>query len=275
MDKKDTPRLQQRVFQILLVIDKICREHHIPYYLTNGTLLGAVRHGGFIPWDDDMDVAMLRPDYERFMAHIDEWLPKPYEFVCPEHDDHYPNELAKVIDGSTTLIERWSFNQLGGVYVDVWPLEAVSNHRWLRAVQFSAFKVMNRFIYMRNRDPYKRGHGVSSWLPLFIQRTFKNRTLQRMMHRVQTACNFEKAKLVCTLDFGEKAVVPKEVIGQPTPIKFEGHEFFGPAQPEKFLTAMYGDWTWVPPEGHRRIHNYDYIDLEHSYHDYQDTRKFR
>ena len=267
---------QQCSFNILVVVDRFCRENDIPYFITNGTLLGAVRHQGFIPWDDDMDIAMLRPDYERFVRIVKEkGLPAPYEFVGMEVNDKYPMELSKVINGNTTLIERWGFNQLGGVYLDVWPLDAVSDCKFLRSIHFSLFKIANRLLYMRNRDPYKRGHGLSSWWPRFIQFCFKNRTLQRFIHWVQTLCNFEKHERICMLDNGEKTIITKSVIGQRKEYDFEGRKFFGPEDYDTYLSRLYGDYMKIPPENKRRIHRPDYLDLEHSYHDYHDTRKFK
>lgn len=266
---------QQCSFKIMQVVDRICRENDIPYFITNGTLLGAVRHKGFIPWDDDMDIAMLRPDYERFVTIIREKLPKPYEFVGMETSEKYSMELSKVIDGSTTLIERWGFNQLGGVYLDVWPLDAVSDSKFLRRLHFSLFKIMNRLLYMRNRDPYKRGHGLSSWWPRFVQFTFKNRTLQRWMHKVQTLCNFDKHEYVCMLDNGEKTIIKKSVIGKRKEYEFEGQKFFGPEDYDTYLKALYNDYMQIPPENKRRIHRPDYLDLEHSYHEYKDERRFK
>ena len=99
----DIERHHQCSLNILIVVDRICREHNIPYFLTNGTLLGAVRHKGFIPWDDDMDIAMLRPDYEAFIKVITDYLPEPYEFVGPTTSDKYPMELGKII---FTMAER-------------------------------------------------------------------------------------------------------------------------------------------------------------------------
>ncbi len=267
---------QECSLKILVVVDKICRENNIPYFLTNGTLLGAVRHKGCIPWDDDMDIAMLRPDYERFATIIQNLLPEPYEFVGPSTSDSYPMELGKVIDGSTTLIERWTYNQLGGVYLDIWPLDAVSDKRWQRRLHFSAYKVLNRLIYMRNRDPYKRGHGFSSWWPRIVQALFKNGTLLRWMHKLQTACDFDKCDKVCMLDNGERSIISKSVIGERKDgYEFEGHRFYGPEDYDTYLRALYGEYMNIPPENKRRVHRPDYLDLNHSYHDYNDTRRFK
>lgn len=275
MSDKYTERIQHHSINILREIDRICRANDIPYFITNGTLLGAVRHKGFIPWDDDIDVAMLRPDFNRFVKHAREWLSAPYEFISPETYEKCPGELSKVIDGSTTLIERWSYNQLGGVYVDVWVLDAVSDKRWQRRLHFSSYKVLNRLLYMRNRDPYKRGHGMSSWWPRIVQSLFKNSTLQRWMHKVQTACDFDKHDKICMLDNGEKSIISKKVIGQRKEYEFESQLFFGPEDYDTYLRALYGEYMELPPENKRRVHRPDYVDFEHSYHDYKDTRKFK
>ena len=78
--------LQLRILETLKAVDNVCREHNLRYYIWAGTMIGAVRHKGFIPWDDDLDIAMPRPDYDRLIEHAAEWLPKPYEMVCAEND---------------------------------------------------------------------------------------------------------------------------------------------------------------------------------------------
>ena len=102
MPAYDIRPLQLRILRILDAVDTTCREHGLRYYLWAGTMIGAIRHKGFIPWDDDLDIAMPRPDYERLIAHAEEWLPKPFEMVCGENDPLYPLPFAKIQDGSTT-----------------------------------------------------------------------------------------------------------------------------------------------------------------------------
>ena len=93
--------LQVRILGILLEFDKVCKEHGLRYCICGGTMIGAVRHKGFIPWDDDLDVSMPRPDYEKLIAHCHEWLPKQFEFVCAENDPNYPLPFGKIQDAST------------------------------------------------------------------------------------------------------------------------------------------------------------------------------
>ena len=117
--------LQLRILETLKAVDNVCREHNLRYYIWAGTMIGAVRHKGFIPWDDDLDIAMPRPDYDRLIEHAAEWLPKPYEMVCAENDGVYPLPFAKIQDADTTLIERMHLKYLGGIYLDVFPIDGV------------------------------------------------------------------------------------------------------------------------------------------------------
>ena len=263
------------ILNILVNVDKVCRKHGIRYWLSDGTMLGAVRHGGFIPWDDDADIAMPRPDFQRFIEHGSEWLPKPFELQTFELDENSSCALLKVIDGSTTLIERWSLNQIGGVYIDVCPIDGIPAQRWRRKLRIGLVHMVKTWVYLRNRDPYKRGHGYTSWLPRLLQAPVKNITLQRLQKRIQTAYDYETAPLIADYDSGDRSTMPREVMGTPTPIMFEGHELLGVEHPDTYLKCLYGDYMKLPPEGHRRIHGFDYVDFEHSYHDYKDTRVFK
>ena len=125
MANYDIRPLQLRILKILQTIDSVCKEHDLRYYLWAGTMLGAVRHKGFIPWDDDLDIAMPRKDYEILMQHAKEWIPQPYEAKCAEIDPTYSGAFAKVIDSSTTLIEREHYNYLAGIYSDIFPLDGM------------------------------------------------------------------------------------------------------------------------------------------------------
>ena len=102
----DIRPLQLHLLDILLSFQQVCEKQGLKYYMVDGSLLGAMRHKGFIPWDDDMDIAMPRDDYERLIQHSKEWLPEPLEFVCYENDPKYPLHFGKIQDASTTLIER-------------------------------------------------------------------------------------------------------------------------------------------------------------------------
>jgi lipopolysaccharide cholinephosphotransferase len=144
MANYDIRPLQMRMLRVLKALDETCKAHDLRYGIFAGSLIGAVRHKGFIPWDDDMDVLMPRPDYERFIEHSRDWLPEPYEFVCAENDPEYPLPFGKIQDASTTLIERRHLSYLGGIYVDVFPLDAVPKNIIARRLHFSRYEMMKQ-----------------------------------------------------------------------------------------------------------------------------------
>lgn len=143
----DIRPLQLRILKILLAVDKVCKEHGLRYYIMAGTMLGAVRHKGFIPWDDDLDIGMPRADYDLLMSHSKEWLPQPYEAVCAENDPNYPLPFAKIQDADTTLIERMHLKYLGGIYLDVFPLDGVPQSNLKQRIHFARYEFYKRVLY--------------------------------------------------------------------------------------------------------------------------------
>ena len=148
MVEYDVRTLQLRILGNLLAVDRVCREHALHYYIYDGTMLGAVRHKGFIPWDDDLDIAMPREDYETFITYANEWLEEPYEFVSYETDSTYPLPFGKVQDASTTLVERAHLPYLGGLYIDVFPIDGVPSNVLLRRLHLVRYDVLKKLVYM-------------------------------------------------------------------------------------------------------------------------------
>ena len=182
----DIRPLQLRILKILLAVDKVCKEHGLRYYIMAGTMLGAVRHKGFIPWDDDLDIGMPRADYDLLMSHSKEWLPQPYEAGCAEIDPNYPLPFAKIQDADTTLIERMLLKYLGGIYLDVFPLDGVPQSNLKQRIHFARYEFYKRVLYFIYRDPNKHGKGPGSWLPLLCRRLFTTAGVQRSIRNVMT-----------------------------------------------------------------------------------------
>ena len=235
MANYNVDQLHQRILRILMAVDKTCREYGLRYYIWAGTMIGAVRHKGFIPWDDDIDIAMPRPDYEALIAHCQEWLPQPYEFVCAENDVAYPLPFGKIQDASTTLIERLHLHYLGGVYIDVFPIDAVPTGAIRSKWHFAAYEYWKRVLYLIHRDPYKHGHGFSSWLPLLCRKVYTMEGVQRKIRRLLMKYDYEQSVLVADYDDGRHGAMTKTVLGTPTPYDFEGETVLGV---EKYHTYL-------------------------------------
>ena len=274
MANYDIRPLQLHILKILQAVDQVCREHNLTYYLWAGTMLGAVRHQGFIPWDDDMDIAMPRPDYDRLMAHAHEWLPEPYEAICAENTPTYPGGFGKIIDASTTLIEREHSDYLGGVYIDVFPIDGVPSTKLGQRINCLKYEIIDKLIYLVHRNPYKHGHGLDSLMVRAIQKLFHHKKLQAAIRNIRTQYDYEKSPLVLDYDDGFHGIIEKSVLGTPTPIEFENTTLMGVQQWDQYLSKKYGNYMTIPKRDEQRQHNFFYLDYHLPYRNYVNTRKF-
>lgn len=274
MASYDIETLHQHILQIMLTTDRVCQEHDIRYYCWAGTMLGAVRHKGFIPWDDDMDICMPRPDYDRFLTHAHEWLPQPLEALSIETSATYPGSFAKIVDSSTTLIERAHSDYVAGIYIDVFPIDGAPKAKWARQIAVTRYKLLDKLLYFLHRDPYKHGHGPSSWPVLAIQKLFSHEWARRQLRAANLAYDYDKSDYVLDYDDGVDGVLPKRVLGAPQPVEFEGHRVMGVEHADEYLRQKYGDYMVVPPHDHQRQHNFFYLDYNLPYRQYHDQRAF-
>lgn len=261
--------LQMRMLDIVVDIDRMCREHHLRYYLQYGTLLGAVRHKGFIPWDDDIDISMPREDYELLAAHAHEWLPEYLEFKCLENDASYPFAFGKVQDKRTTVVERLHYPYLGGVYCDIFPMDGLPAGRLRRRWQVAKHAFWFRMLYLVHRDPFRHGSGPSSWLPRIVRRFFTMQQVQQHMRRGKLRYPYGESEYTFIADAPYKTVMPKSLFGEGKPVEFEGRMLVGMADNDAYLRLCYGDYMQLPKVEQRHVHNFHYLDMEHPYSEYQ------
>ncbi|MDR1809281.1 MAG: LicD family protein [Prevotella sp.] len=269
MPTYDVKPLQARLLNILLTFDNVCREQHLNYYITGGTLLGAVRHRGFIPWDDDLDIAMPRPDYEWLIAHAKDCLPQPLEFVCAENDANYFFPFAKIQDAGTTLIERRGFNTLGGIYIDVFPLDGVPQGKTTQKLHFARYRLLTKLLYLTCRDPKKHKKGLGSFVPFLCRQLFTPAAIQQSIRKLLLKYDYDRSSLAADYDDRQRGVMDKKVFGTPSPIMFEEKEVWGMERPAVYLEKKYGDYMQIPAVEQQIQHNFSHIDLDKPYREYK------
>lgn len=233
---------QLQMLEILKCVDDICRKHNIPYWLSSGTLLGAVRHGGFIPWDDDLDIEMLKEDYEKLIPILKKELPTDYILQDNTTEKDYPFLFAKVRSNKSQIKESFIYKlQNEGLYIDIFPLEKSFYCLFrLSAILYHhcCIKFYNhKYIFNTNR--YIQTHFI---FPIFrfISKFNKTNTLRH------------------TYGIGFLKSRNKSDIFPLTEIEFENSLFYAPKDPDTYLKRIYGEYMRLP----NNIQNHGTIHLE-------------
>ena len=252
--------------ELLRQFIRVCKQLNVNYYLLGGTLLGAVRHQGFIPWDDDIDVGMLREDYDKLMREGQALLPEGLFLQNHVTDPDYPHNFGKLRNSRTTFVE-YSMKDRAmnhGVYIDIFPLDYYpeKNRRWF---WFRNMLLRLRITYAFSADilrPVTRLLRVFTLplLPSLRGAIAKRETLFRSVTSGSRIANHCGA-------WGAKEIVPAHWYGEGTDVTFEGLTVRAPKEYASWLTQVYGDYMQLPPEEKRIPHHFvDAFDLEKPYH---------
>ena len=255
--------IQKVQFNLLKDFIAVCDEHHLTYYLFGGSALGAIRHQGFIPWDDDLDIAMPRPDFDRLMALKNAF--KHPAFLQTIHTDrYYSYPYAKLRNSETTFIETvFAPAQMNhGIWVDIFPLDGMSTQKNITKVQsLKPYLLWFQwyFAYVPNLIHPLRWN--KNFLSSFLINTAAallailniNNSMAKAVERSCKKIAWEKATLVgpyLTMYFNKEAL-PREVFGQGTEVMFEGIPVKVPSDYHRYLSTIFGNYMKLPPEAKR------------------------
>ena len=250
-----------------------CEENDLHYYAECGTCLGAIRHKGFIPWDDDIDVDMPREDYERMIALRDKLKGTGYE-ILNTGDDNYTNAYAKFCDANSTIWERKCYPCIYGTFVDVFPLDEVEDEvlsqklsdQLKRATAIYYFSMCDwKFHYLWKKI---KGFHFKGILSFFYNRYVRSNRREHYLRKMRAICTeIKKQHGDRYLQYGgfygfQKMLFSKSVYGAGVKVPFEDTEIVVPEHYEAYLTQIYSDWRTPPPPEKRTSHHYHYfIDL--------------
>lgn len=245
--------------KLLKEIIRICEKYSLSYFVYGGTLLGAVRHKGFIPWDDDMDVAMLRKDYEIFMEKAKEELDADkYYLQRSEQFGEVYEGFARLRDnGSTAIIKKDCHRKCNhGIFVDIFPLDNVCDDERKRKIQFRKIKIMYSLIFYRVNQDSKLDHRFMQKIVEYIRNPQIWKWLTRKLKQECMRYNDVKCETVGILScdpFDEKCYWHMEDIEKTTEMPFEDIMVKVPVGYDRCLRIGYGEYMKFPPVEERGI----------------------
>lgn len=237
---------------LLQKIADFCESQGLRYFLCGGTLIGAIRHKGFIPWDDDIDIAMPRPDYERFLDTFNQ-SGNYYQVKSLKTDPEYAYSFAKVCDNRTILKELHYVGDIG-VYVDVFPADGAKG-----ALQIYIIQMLRKFLHTKRANYYKRktSKKIINTIGKLLLLPFSARQISKWMDKVTRKYPFGSLPHagVIANPFGPGEIVDKAVFESDVYQEFEGRNYRVPVGYDTWLRSVYGDYMQLPPERDRVTHH--------------------
>ena len=271
--------VQQKLLPMLKWFHDFCVENNLRYYAIGGTMLGAVRHNGFIPWDDDIDVGMPRDDYKRFIE-LSRLIPSPYLLETPQSEaKDFVYAFSKIYNTDTLLIEKGKHNIKRGIYLDVFPLDGLGNSEQEAKKNFGKTANLVKRLAVRV-SPIRKGRGflknsavvLSRCIPHFF---VSDKKLAQKLDFVASQIPFDDSNYVGNLvcNYKPNNILYRENFGTPKLYNFENLMIYGAENYDGYLTQVFGNWRELPPEDKRvSLHLNNELDLNRSYLDKGDGK---
>lgn len=251
---------------IVKAVVSICDAHGFKYYMLGGTMLGAIRHGGFIPWDDDIDLGMPREDYEAFLEIAPQELPAHLKVVNYRNDPNYMYYITRIQDTQTRVVEEriGNDNKYTCASIDIFPIDGTPNNSLARKLYF--FRVLYHralmsLCYKDSIDRKRKRSGKEKLLLWVMERI----PVKKLTTPYKQKCKIDKLlrrqKVEGSLYIGNimgayrtREIVPADFYGEGAYYPFEDIELRGMAKADEYLTYTYGEYMRLPPEDQRKTH---------------------
>lgn len=263
LKKIELEELKKLQVECLQFIHDFCKKNNIRYSVSGGTLLGAVRHKGYIPWDDDIDIMLPRPDYEKFCSAFNADNNSQFKVFCSYNDPQWFLPFAKVVN-TKTFMKEWYDKPVDnmGVYVDVFPIDGLPNDEIKREKYWSFIarrKTISTCVYQKN---YEKEKGVKKILRRILYNLFsfkKQNFYANKLHKMGMKNPFENSFYVANSLYGyhKKETMPGNLFDKFVEVKFEGKEFMAVSDWNTYLTNLFGDYMKLPPV-EQQVSNHHY-----------------
>ncbi len=270
-------RLWKIELDMLEIVDKICRENEINYFLHSGSALGAVRHNGFIPWDDDLDLGMLRADFEKFVRIAKEQIQEPYFVQYGMNDGgHICGLLRLRYSNSTGIIKiDREKNCNNGVYIEIYPFDNVPNGKLSQKIQFMESLILYHGLLAEYYGPMSKNQIVCRAIVRLMGKERAYATWQKLCQKY----NSKKTKYVNTValpDYMREGIyrLDREWVEKVKDIPYEYTTVKVPIMVEEILTLNYGNYMELPPVEERgMVHAHTvFYDPNKPYSEYKNSK---
>ena len=258
--------LQEIELENLRMLMEICEKNHLRYYLIGGSLLGAMRHKGFIPWDDDIDVGLPRPDYNRFVQIAKDYLPAHMDIKTMTSDPNYKCYFTRLINNKKKIYwDHGQYTAVIGVWMDVFPLDGLPENPLLRKLQVFRVK-LNKALYKFTQIDYVSTNRTNRPISERVLIRFAQLTrIGKLMNADKRLKKLDRALQRYDYDtsayawnfsgcYGKREIVPHIQLGGSRTAEFEGLQASIPEAAQDYLTSIYGDYMKLPPEDQRKSH---------------------
>lgn len=273
---EESCKLKEVLLNALIEINEVCKRNEITLFLCGGTLLGAIRHNGFIPWDDDLDIAITRKDFERFKSVFDKELGKKYELNAPNYSKNIITRFPKILIRNTVLK---SFDNLEEqnqkIFIDVFLIDNIPDNRIIRMLKGTICQLFigaSSCVSVYSRDSYEYRKTITDKALLtaykkrfVIGKLLSIKTLDWWLNKTDSICCYKRESHLVGLPtgryhyFGE--IFNAEDLFPPKTCSFEGNEFFAFNDFDKYLKNLHGDYMQIPPPEKRESHHIIKIDF--------------
>lgn len=253
-------KVQQILLGYLLEIDRICKKHNIKYFLAGGTLLGAIRHHGFIPWDDDADVMMLREDYDHFLEVVQQELPDNIFLQLPETEKGNYNPFTKLRINNTMFATEFTghfMNMHNGIFFDVLSHDRTGRKKWSQKLHLMVTMLTRSVVFNKWGNTDVKGGGRHLVICKIVSKAKYLVPMRFAVWAQNKSLTFFRGKDTGYLYDGmgrnlKRGSFPAAWLDEAVYVDFEGYQFPVPKEYDKYLTYLYGDYMQMIPVSQRR-----------------------